>query len=73
MTIAIEVSRTPLAVTLRRDGHRLLGPIVPRIRDGAIEDQFIQLTEGVIAQESLGDPLPGLAQIDVTNRAPSTS
>jgi hypothetical protein len=55
--IAVEVARAPLAITVRRDGRRLVGPIVPRVRDGVIEDQFIQLTEGVIAHETLGDPL----------------
>jgi hypothetical protein len=68
--IAVEVSGTPLAVTIRRDGHRLLGPIVPRVRDGQIGDQFIQLTEGVVAQESLGDPIPGAAEIEVTQPGP---
>jgi alpha-glucosidase (family GH31 glycosyl hydrolase) len=55
--IAVEVAKEPLGITVRRDGRRLVGPIVPHVRDGEIEDQFIQLTEGVIAHETLGDPL----------------
>jgi hypothetical protein len=55
--IAVEVARAPLEITVRRDGRRLVGPIAVHVRDGEIEDQFIQLTEGVIAHETLGDPL----------------
>jgi len=50
--IEVEVSGTPGSVTVRRNGHRLLGPIASRVRDGTIDDQFIQLTEGVIAAET---------------------
>ena len=53
----VEIATAPLTVTVRRDGRRLAGPIEPRVRDGEIHDQFIQLTEGVIAGETLGDPL----------------
>ncbi len=42
---------------VRRDGRRLLGPITVRIRDGEIGDHFIQWSEGVVAMETLGDPL----------------
>jgi alpha-glucosidase (family GH31 glycosyl hydrolase) len=55
--VAVEISTTPLAVTIHRDGHRLAGPIAPFVRDGEIRDQFVQWTEGVIADEALGDPL----------------
>src|SRR4051794_5612137 len=55
--IAVEIATAPLEITVRRDGRRLVGPMVPQVRDGEIEDQFIQLTEGVIAHETLGDPL----------------
>jgi Glycosyl hydrolases family 31 len=55
--MAVEIATTPLAVTIRRDGHRLAGPIAPSVRDGEIRDQFIQWTEGVVAEEALGDPV----------------
>jgi hypothetical protein len=32
--VAVEVATHPLTVTVRRDGHRLVGPIVARVRDG---------------------------------------
>ncbi len=48
--VAVEIATAPLAVTIRRDGHRLAGPIAPRVRDGEIRDQFVQWTEGVIAE-----------------------
>ena len=55
--LRVEVAAAPLAVTVRRDGTRLVGPIEPRVRDGEILDHFVQWTEGVIAAETLGDPL----------------
>jgi hypothetical protein len=55
--IAVEVATHPLEITVRRDGRGLVGPIAPHVRDGEIGDQFIQLTEGVVAHEDLGDPL----------------
>ena len=45
--VTVEIASAPLQVTVRRDGRRLIGPIAVRVRDGEIEDQFIQLTEGV--------------------------
>ena len=69
--VAVEIATIPLAVTVRRDGHRLAGPIAPRVRDGENRDQFVQWTEGVIAEEELGDPLsitpasPAGARIDL--------
>jgi alpha-glucosidase (family GH31 glycosyl hydrolase) len=71
--VTVEVSTSPQAITVRRDGRRLVGPIVPRVRDGEIEDQFIQLTEGVIAHETLGDPLAMTAvdgELTVSRPAP---
>src|SRR5689334_15977873 len=55
---AVEVATHPLEITVRRDGRRLVGPLTPHVRDGEIGDQFIQLTEGVIAHEDLEDPIP---------------
>ena len=69
--VAVEIAAIPLAVTVRRDGHRLAGPIAPRVRDGENRDQFVQWTEGMIAEEELGDALaitpasPDGARIDL--------
>ena len=62
--IRVEVAAAPLQVTVRRDGRRLVGPIEPRVRDGEIGDHFVQWTEGVIAAETLGDPLVLTAALD---------
>ncbi len=64
--VTVEIASAPLQVTVRRDGRRLIGPIAVRVRDGEIEDQFIQLTEGVIAHETLGDPLALDLRVEVT-------
>ena len=56
--VTVEIADAPLRVIVRRDGRRLLGPIEPRVRDGEIHDHFVQWTEGVIAGETLGDPIP---------------
>ncbi len=55
--LRVEIATAPLQVTVRRDGRRVTGPIEPRVRDGEIHDHFVQWTEGVIAGETLGDPL----------------
>jgi alpha-glucosidase (family GH31 glycosyl hydrolase) len=55
--LSLDVADSPTRITVRRDGRRLLGPIEPRVRDGEIHDHFVQWTEGVIAGETLGDPL----------------
>jgi alpha-glucosidase (family GH31 glycosyl hydrolase) len=68
--LAVEVATTPLGVTVRRRGRRIVGPIAARVRDGEIEDQFIQLTEGVIAHETLGDPVDVDARLEVTQPDP---
>jgi hypothetical protein len=57
MRLECHVVLAPLSLTVRRTGRRIAGPIVVRVRDGAIEDQWIQWTEGVVAHEELGDPI----------------
>src|SRR4051794_12661884 len=57
MRLECHVVLAPLSLTVRRAGRRIAGPIVVRVRDGAIEDQWIQWTEGVVAHEELGDPI----------------
>jgi alpha-glucosidase (family GH31 glycosyl hydrolase) len=61
--LTVELELAPLTLTVRRRGRRVAGPIVVRVRDGAIQDQWIQWTEGVVAHEELGDPIAA-AQAD---------
>ncbi len=63
--LTVDVELAPLSLTVRRAGRRVAGPIVVRVRDGAIEDQWIQWTEGVVAHEQLGDPV-GVARAEKT-------
>jgi alpha-glucosidase (family GH31 glycosyl hydrolase) len=55
--VQVEVSLSPFGVTIRRSGRRLLGPIGVAAWDGVVGDHFVQLTEGVLAHEDLGDPV----------------
>ena len=59
--LTVEVTQEPFSLTLRRAGHRLLGPVGLRTWAGAAEDQFVQLTEGMVAIETLADPLDVVA------------
>jgi alpha-glucosidase (family GH31 glycosyl hydrolase) len=59
--VQVEVSLSPFGVTIRRGGRRLLGPIGVAAWDGVVGDHFVQLTEGVLAQEDLGDPVRAVA------------
>jgi hypothetical protein len=61
--LTVELELAPLTLTVRRRGRRVAGPIVVRVRDGAIQDQWIQWTEGVVAHEELGDAIAA-AQAD---------
>ncbi|MFP5380313.1 MAG: hypothetical protein ACLGHP_11305, partial [Vicinamibacteria bacterium] len=54
--LRVEIARRPFAIDVRRDGRRLVRGLGIWCADGAIEDQFIQFTEGVIAAESLEVP-----------------
>jgi alpha-glucosidase (family GH31 glycosyl hydrolase) len=53
--LAVEIDLVPFGVTVRRAGRRLAGPIVARVCDGVVADQFIQITEGVVAHEERED------------------
>jgi alpha-glucosidase (family GH31 glycosyl hydrolase) len=55
--VEVQVSSSPFGITIRRGGRRLLGPIGVTVWDGVVEDHFIQLTEGMLANEQLGDPV----------------
>jgi alpha-glucosidase (family GH31 glycosyl hydrolase) len=55
--LTVEVTERPFALTLRRARHRVLGPIGFRTWTGTADDQFVQLTEGLVAMEELADPV----------------
>ncbi len=52
--LTAEITLRPFSVTLRRDGRRLLRNFSAWVADGSVHDQFIQWTEGVVANEELG-------------------
>jgi len=56
--LTVEIGLEPFALTVRRRGE----PIIERARlwavDGVVEDRFVQLTEGVIARERVGERDP---------------
>ena len=62
----VEISLRPFALTIRRDGRRLLRALGGWVADGEVRDQFIQLTEGVIAHEELA---PARARLSATHAA----
>jgi alpha-glucosidase (family GH31 glycosyl hydrolase) len=51
--LSAEVTLRPFAVTVRRDGRRLLRNAGAWVAEGQVHDNFIHLTEGVIAYEAL--------------------
>lgn len=55
-SLRVEITRHPFAIDVRRDGRRLLRGLGIWCADGEVRDQFIQLTEGVIASEELELP-----------------
>ena len=54
--LRVEITRRPFAIDVRRDGRRLVRGLGIWCADGAVGDQFIQFTEGVIAAETLEVP-----------------
>ena len=54
--VEVEVALRPFELTVRR-GKRAVRELRFHVADGVVHDQFIQLTEGVIAYEDLGDPV----------------
>jgi alpha-glucosidase (family GH31 glycosyl hydrolase) len=54
--VRVEIAQHPFAVHVRRDGRRLIRGLGAWPVDGEIHDQFIRLTEGVMAREELGLP-----------------
>jgi alpha-glucosidase (family GH31 glycosyl hydrolase) len=49
--VRVEISMRPFSFTIRRHGRSLLCSGGAWVADGTIRDQFLQFTEGVIAQE----------------------
>src|ERR1700679_157750 len=49
--LRVEVSMRPFSFTIRRNGRSLLRAGGAWVADGEIRDQFVQVTEGVIANE----------------------
>ena len=49
--LRVAVSLDPFSIEIRRDGRRLVHGARVWCADGEVRDQFVQLTEGVIAQE----------------------
>jgi alpha-glucosidase (family GH31 glycosyl hydrolase) len=54
--VRVEIAQHPFAVHVRRDGRRLIRGLGVWPVEGAVHDQFIQFTEGVMAREELGLP-----------------
>lgn len=54
--LRIEIGLTPLRIHVRRAGRRLLRGVTGWAVDGEVRDRFVQVTEGVIADERLGFP-----------------
>jgi alpha-glucosidase (family GH31 glycosyl hydrolase) len=51
--LTIEVTLRPFAITVRRDGRRLMRNAGAWVAEGQVHDNFIHLTEGIIAEEDL--------------------
>ena len=49
--LRVQITMRPFSFTIRRDGRSLLPAVGVWVAEGTVQDQFIQLTEGVIAHE----------------------
>jgi len=54
--LKVEVTTRPFSFTIRRDGRSLLKHAGAWVADGTVRDQFVQFTEGVIANEDRSPP-----------------
>jgi alpha-D-xyloside xylohydrolase len=54
--LRIEIGFAPLRIDVRRAGRRLLRAVSVWACEGEVRDRFVQITEGVIADERLGFP-----------------
>jgi len=55
--LRVEIRLRPFSLTVRR-GRRVVRELGVRRSDGEVHDQFVLLTEGVVAHEALADPDP---------------
>ena len=55
-SLRIEIGLAPLRIHVRRAGRRLLRALTVWACEGEVRDRFVQVTEGVIADERLGFP-----------------
>ncbi len=51
--LRVEIALQPFELTVRRAGRRLVRSLGAWVADGAVHDNFIQFTEGVVAHEEL--------------------
>ena len=51
--LRVEVALRPFEVTVRRGNRRIVRELGAWVAEGTVHDQFIQLTEGVVAHEDL--------------------
>jgi alpha-glucosidase (family GH31 glycosyl hydrolase) len=54
--LRVEIRLTPLTIHVRRAGRRLLRAVTVWACEGEVRDRFVQITEGVVADERLGFP-----------------
>jgi alpha-glucosidase (family GH31 glycosyl hydrolase) len=54
--LRVEVALRPFEVTVRRGNRRIMRELGAWVAEGTVHDQFIQLTEGVVAREDLSVP-----------------
>src|ERR1700727_3073254 len=52
-SLRVEITPRPFAFTIRRAGRRLVRAAGAWVAEGVVRDQFVQLTEGIIADEEL--------------------
>ena len=68
--IRVEVTLEPLALRVLRDEHTLIDGLTPFTQEGEGADRLIDLTEGVLVNETLADPRPlGAASVIAGNDA----
>src|SRR3954469_24098617 len=54
--LRVELGIAPLPIDVRRNGRRLLRGLTVWACEGEVRDRFVQVTEGVIADERLAFP-----------------
>ena len=65
-TLRVELAPSPLTLTVRRSGRRLVRAGGLWVADGTVHDNFVQFTEGVVAREQLSPPERVLRAVNVT-------